>query len=99
MATKKKKPAKGWDKNTAVARAIEAVGGPTKAGTLLGRSTQAIHKMRRRGYVEKASDLVLLARYSPIDLSIAELAGIQDERDAPVPKSNPVLPPHPKHRT
>lgn len=98
MANKKvKRKGEGWDRDSAISRAIEAVGGPTKAGVLLGRSTQAIHKMRARGYCEKAADAVLLARYSHV--SVAELAGIPDERDAPVPPSSPVLPPKPKHRT
>jgi hypothetical protein len=63
-------------KNSAVVRAVTAVGGPTKAAGICGVSNTAIHKWIRRGSVTLLKHALRLSRASGIP--IEEFVGDAD---------------------
>jgi DNA-binding transcriptional regulator YdaS (Cro superfamily) len=64
-------------KESAVLRAVSAVGGPTKAAGICGVSNTAIHKWIRRGSVMLLKHALRLSRASGIP--IEELVGEEDD--------------------
>jgi DNA-binding transcriptional regulator YdaS (Cro superfamily) len=60
---------RGTKQESGVARAVRAVGGPTKAAVLCGVSNTAIHDWIRKGHVSLLKHAVRLSRASqvPID--------------------------------
>lgn len=69
MKRRKKK-----DQESAVARAVAAVGGPTKAATLCGVSNTAVHRWIRSGGVALLRHALALSRASgvPIEQFVAD---------------------------
>jgi DNA-binding transcriptional regulator YdaS (Cro superfamily) len=63
-------------KDSAIERAVSAVGGPTKAAGICGVSNTAIHKWIRRGNVTLLKHALRLSRASGIP--IEEFVGDQD---------------------
>ena len=61
----------------AVARAVTAVGGPTKAATLCGVSNTAVHRWIRSGSVTLLRHALALSRASGI--SVEQFVGGGDE--------------------
>jgi DNA-binding transcriptional regulator YdaS (Cro superfamily) len=68
---------KGKAKESAVARAVAAVGGPTKAARLCGVSNTAVHRWIRFGSVPLLRHALLLSRASGIP--IEQFVGDEDE--------------------
>jgi hypothetical protein len=65
------------ERKTAIARAVEAVGGPTKASVLCGVSNTAIHNWLRKGRVTSLRSALKLSEKSGIP--IEEFAADEDE--------------------
>jgi predicted site-specific integrase-resolvase len=70
---------KGGRKDNAVARAVSAVGGPTKAARICQVSNAAIHKWLRRGRISLLVHAVRLSRASGIP--IEEFVGESEEEN------------------
>ena len=56
------------ERKTTVARAVEAVGGPTKAAAICGVSNTAIHNWLRKGRVTSLRSALKLAERSGIPI-------------------------------
>ncbi len=68
-----------------VARAVKAVGGPTKAARICGVSNSAIHKWINQGGISTLRHALALARASRVP--IEEFVGEQEEEQLPVLRS------------
>jgi DNA-binding transcriptional regulator YdaS (Cro superfamily) len=74
----KRRKRKGLE--NAVARAVAAVGGPTKAATLCGVSNTAVHRWIQSGNVALLRHALRLSRASGVP--IEQFVGDEDEEEA-----------------
>ena len=70
---------RGGKKTNAVASAVSAVGGPTKAAIICRVSNAAVHKWIQRGSINGLRHALRLSRASGIP--IEQFVGQEDDRD------------------